>query len=499
MNDPKALYTEFVAQRRKMAYLDSARSLLDWDMETKMPKNGADARGDVTAVLAEIAHERSTSQAYGDLLGRLREAAGLGLLDKTQCINVERAHRDLERVRKLPADLVSELASTVSKAHHVWAKAKHEKDFKLFSPTLTRIVELMREKGKLVSSGSPYDGLLEEYEPGMSTFAIANVLTPLRSELKPLIERLKRSHAAPDPSKARFSLPKAKQEELCREIAAWIGYPFEGGRLDESEHPFSNRVHPGDLRITTNYTEDDVLDALYSTVHEVGHSLYEGGLPQEHFGLAHGSASSFGLHEANSRLWEQVIGHSLPFCKHVSSVLRRYGIVTKPDRLYRSMNVVRLGPRRLEADEVTYNLHICLRFELERDLIEGRLQVADARDAWNAKTKEFLGVDITNDAEGILQDVHWSAGYFGYFPSYALGNLFSAQIYAAVRSDLPGLDQDVSMGEFAPLHGWLKEHIWQHGFLLNASEIVRRATGAEPSAASWLAYVNKKYGEIYKL
>lgn len=499
MNKLDETYLAFVRMRREIAYLRSSQALLDWDMTTMMPRQGALGRGTATAAIAGVVHERSVAPAYQDALRLLKEADDLGFFRYPESKNIRHAYAELERDLKVPAELVRVLADACSVGYHDWTKAKEEKDFTIFRPSLERIVRLSREKGNLLDPACPYDGLIAEFEPGATSAWLESVLTPLRVFLTGFLGKVLASPHAPDPKLARFAATKEWQLAFCRRLAEDLGYGPAHGRLDESEHPFSDRIHPGDLRITTKVYGDHLLDAVYSTVHEVGHAFYEGGLPQDGFGLATGRYASFGLHEANSRLWEIMIGHGRPFISFLASLLGSHGIKTDAETLYRAKNAIKPGLRRLEADEVTYNLHICLRFELEREIFAGRLEVGDLPEAWNAKTLGSLGLKVTDDAVGCLQDGHWADGTFGYFPTYGLANLYDAQLYEGMSRDVAYLERGVSSGDFAPVRAWLSDKVWRHGATRDTLDIVERATGEKVSSLPFIQYIEKKYGEIYRL
>ena len=499
--DIRSLYQRFIARLREIALLSSASGIAEYDMEVFMPPGGADDRSEVAALLAGMIHAKQTSAALGRLGEKLLAAVAAGTLVGPEATIVRRAMEDYEYDRKLPKRLVEELAKVTGAAHHVWVEARQKADFALFRPTLEEIVRLKIEEAEAVGyKTSPYDVLLDQYEPGMTAEMVGAALGPLCDFLKVFVRRL---GSGSGPTGLRISLAAKYQTEISRKLAQIIGFDLNAGRLDASAHPFTAKLHSGDVRITTRYDELDLLSSVYSTIHETGHALYDQALPAAQFGNCAGEAASYGIHESQSRLWENLIGRSRRFSELLSEVLtasKEYRLSPPDsDEFYRALNVVKPSLIRVEADEVTYNLHVALRFEIERGLIEGRLAVKDLPEIWNAKMREYLGVEVPNDGAGVLQDVHWSAGLFGYFPSYALGNLYSAQLLEAAERELPDLWSDVRAGKFAGLRGWLKDKVWRHGGLLTPVEIVTQATGLSPSADAFQRHLERKYSEVYRL
>jgi carboxypeptidase Taq len=496
-------YARLVAILKEAAALAAARNALEWDMETIMPPKGAGQRAEVISCLAEAAHEKVVSPAYAECLESLKEEVAKGDLTGRQAAVVRRAWKAFERERRLPGEFVRELSNVCAAAHHVWVDARKNSDFRRFLPTLQKIVELKRQAAGLLGyEASPYDALLEDYEPGARVARLGPLFSDMRDFLVPFVRRLTDSGDAPDPAWSRIAAPRSAQERICAYAAQLIGFDMRAGRLDVSAHPFTIRFHPGDVRLTTRYDEADLADALMGAVHEAGHGIYEQNLPAEYFGTAVGESPSYGLHESQSRLWENLVGHGQPFWEFLLPLLRRDGLFDRDigaEQFYRSINAVSPSLIRVSADEVTYNLHICLRFEIERDLIEGRVEPKDLPELWNRKTREYLGIEVPDDAQGVLQDVHWSAGLFGYFPSYTLGNLYSAQLFEAAKRDVPGLEQGFRWGLYRPLLEWLAEKVFVHGGELDAEEVVARATGAPPDARHFVEYVRQKYGAIYRL
>jgi len=493
-------FKKLLGRLQDIALIGSAYNIIEYDMEVSMPAGGNDHRARVASALSGIRHRQATAAGLRRAAAKLMEGVQAGRLQGVEAAIVSRAYRDIEKEARQPQRLVQEISAVTTAAHHVWAEARQKSDFRLFLPTLEEINGLIREKTEAIGyRDSPYDALLDDYEPGMTAAQVEAIFGPLSEFTAAFIRRLAEGQA-PDRSPALIAAPIDVQERIGRELAALLGFDFGSGRLDRSAHPFSNRLHPGDVRITTRYDEADLLNSLYSTIHETGHALYEAGQPQEWFGTCAGEAASYGIHESQSRTWENLVGRSRPFCELLAGMLERHGLGGRDiGALYRSLNHCQPSLIRVDADEVTYNLHVALRFDIERALIEGRLAAKDLPEAWNAKVRDYLGIEVPDDARGVLQDVHWSAGLFGYFPSYALGNLYAAQLFEAVRRDLPELDEDIRSGRFAPLRDWFRDKVWRHGAVHCPVELITLATGAAPSAEPFKRYLEDKFTDIYRL
>jgi carboxypeptidase Taq len=474
MDDMKKLREELVL----MAKYGSALAVLGWDQEVNMPKKGQEIRGEVNALLSADLHRRFTSDEFVNLVKKLHESKVFEGLSKDDQIIVRETWKDVEKSLKIPVELVEEFAKLTTQAFAAWVDAREKSDFKIFKPYLEKIVELNKRQAELIGyKESPYDALLDDYEPGLTASKIESIFTPLAKELAELIKQVK--------DKPRVELPKAKypidiQVKMNHEIAAALGYDLDAGRIDESPHPFTTGFHPSDVRITTRYMEDDFWYAVGCTVHETGHALYEQGLPVKEFGNPLGEAVSLGIHESQSRIWENFVGRSPEFAHYLNTLLTKY-FPNNPkfsdEQLYKSLNYVNPSLIRVEADETTYNLHIVMRFELEKDLMEGKLKVEDLPEAWNAKMKQYLGVDVPDDAHGVLQDIHWSHGTLGYFPTYSLGNIYSAQLFNKAKKDISGLEAGFSKGEFGEFLAWLRKNIHQHGSRYQPEELIKRVTG----------------------
>lgn len=487
-------YDELARRMREIALLKHATALLHWDQETAMPEKGGARRAEALAELTKRAHEAFADERIGELLEAAASEPAV-LDDEAKAADVRELRRDYERERKLPAALVAEFAEQRSLAQQAWVKARAASDFAAFAPHLETLIGLARRQAECLGApedGELWDALLDIHEPGLRARSLESLFARLVAGLRPLVEsqRGRRRNEL-----AGLELPIPAQEALCRRVATALGYDFAAGRLDRSAHPFTIALHPGDVRITTRYREDDVLDALGSTIHETGHALYEQGLPDAP-GLPRGEAASTGIHESQSRLWENQVGRSLPFQRWLAPLLREAGgpafAGVGPDELFASWNRVEPSLIRVEADETTYNLHIAVRFELELALFRGELPVAELPAAWNARYRDFLGVEPESDRDGCLQDIHWSLGLFGYFPTYTLGNLYAAQIWEALRAAEPELDAAVAGGDFAPILGFLRREIHALGRRYPPGELCRRVSGQALDPEVFLRYLRAK-------
>lgn len=478
--------------------------LLEWDEHTKMPKAGGAYRADQTAYLAGLVHQKQTAPEIGDWLAELAESDLVADPKSDAGANLYHLKRDYEKKTKLPQALVEELTRACTVGQQVWIEARQADDFKRFQPNLEEIFRLKREEAAALGyEASPYDPLLDEYEPGETTENVARVLSELRDALVPLVQAIADSDQRPEVSILSRSYPIDVQESFGTEVAQQLGFDFEAGRLDVTAHPFCTGLGPGDVRITTRYDEHAFSDAFFSILHEAGHGMYDQGLPREHYGLPIGEDVSLGIHESQSRMWENQVGRSRAFWDHFYSAAQEAFPQALGDveltKFYDAINDVRPSLIRVEADEVTYNLHILIRFELEQALIEDQLQVADVPSAWNEKYEHYLGITPPNDADGVLQDVHWSAGLIGYFPTYALGNLYAAQFFQQAKQDIAGLEDQFRTGEFSSLLSWLRENIHQHGRCYSPAELVERVTGVPLQHDALISQLQNKYGEIYGL
>lgn len=486
----------------EVADLANAAALLQWDQETYMPPKGATARAYQLATLSSLAHRLFTSPDLGDMLHALRDRSDNLTPDEAKLVS--EALYDYERAVRLPESFVHEFAQEQSRAYEAWVRARKESDWTQFEPHMEKLLDLLKRKADLMGyEGSPYNALLEDYERGMTAEQLQPLFADLAERQSDLVRRIVESGRQPDTAWLEGEWDEVAQWVFSVRVLKDMGYDFDAGRQDRSVHPFTTNFDIQDVRVTTRVSKDDLFSALSSSIHEGGHALYEQGFPLEDRRTPLAAAPSLGIHESQSRMWENLIGLSLPFWKRYTPVLREHfperldGV--SPEAIYRAANRVEPSLIRVDADECTYNLHVVLRFELELDLIEGRLQVRDMPAAWNEKMQHYLGLTPPNDALGCLQDIHWSHGSMGYFPTYALGNLYSAQLFEQVLADVPDLWSRVEAGDFAPLLAWLRKHVHVHGRRKTAVQIVRDATGKAPSAQPYLDYLNRKYGALYDL
>lgn len=492
---------------RYIGNLRGAAALLHWDQETYMPAGGGEARADQIAMLETLAHEHLVGPGIKEPLSDvvdINSGTPAAELSGENRRLVTEIWRDYHRAAALPGDFVEELSKITSQAQQIWASARAENDYKKFAPWLEKIIALkMREIGYLGQGGKPYDTLLDEYEPGMTSGEVARLFGNIRQRLVPLVQKIKTSGIDTGQDILRKKYSADKQWEFGLSVLKDMGYDFNRGRQDRSAHPFTINFHPTDVRITTRVDEHDFASAFGSTVHEGGHGLYEQGLKPEWFGTPFGDAISYGIHESQSRLWENLIGLSKPFWNHYYPRLQKVfpenltGVSV--DQFYRAMNTVEPSLIRVSADEATYNLHIMLRFEIESQIINEGLPVAELPDAWNDKMEAYLGIRPDSDTNGVLQDVHWSFGGFGYFPTYALGNLYNVPILNQARRELPDLDSQIASGQLLPLRTWLKTRIHEIGRRKTASELILDLTGKPLSAEPFLDYLEAKYSDIYYL
>jgi carboxypeptidase Taq len=483
-----AALVELRRRLAEVADLEALGMLLAWDQEVVMPPAGGEWRAQQRATVERLAHERFVDDRVGELL----EAASPESELDEDLLRVSR--RDFDKARRVPAELVEELAHAGSTGHDAWVRAREESDFALFEPSLRRNVEL-RERfvACFPETERPYDALLDQWEPEMGTAQAEVALARLRDGLVPLVEA-----AAPGDDDAlvtRGPFPIDAQRRLVATVLRQVGVEDRRWRVDDAVHPFAATVSLGDLRLTTRYAEDD-LDALFSGLHEYGHGLYEANIDPALARTPLGTGVSSAVHESQSRLWENMVGRSPGFWRwcfpHLAAAMpQRFGDCTWRD-VHRAVNVVRPTLIRVSADEVTYGLHVILRFELEVALFEGGLDVADLPEAWAERTRSYLGLEVPDDAHGVLQDVHWAEGLFGYFPTYALGTIISGQLWGRLNADLPGLDERFAAGEFAPLADWLAEHVHRYGRRLTPAQLVERAAGGPIDAGPYLDYVRAK-------
>lgn len=498
--DLKQLLTIF----GQVADLYGAASVLAWDEQTYMPKGGARARAQQKATLERIAHEKLTDPRVGELLEKLEEQVQQLPETAVERALVRAARRQYDRAAKLPPDLVTALSQAGSEGFTAWLQARQQNDFNVFRPYLERLIQLQVEKADALGwDDCRYDALLDLFEPELKTAVVNRTFSRLRQELVPLVGAISQRLDAVDASILHQHYPADEQWQFTLELLKAMGYDFDRGRQDKSEHPFTISFSVDDARITTRIWENYLPAAIFATIHEAGHAFYELGLPRDWERTPLGSAVSLGIHESQSRLWENVIGRSRPFWQHFFPSLKQrfpsqLGHVTS-EEFYRAVNRVEPSFIRVEADEVTYNLHIFIRFELEQQLLDGDLSAADLPAAWNAKMKEYLGLEPPDARQGVLQDVHWSGDMFGYFPTYTLGTILSVQLYETMLQAHPDIPEQIGQGRFDAVHSWLTENVHRHGSRYTPSELIRKVTGRDLDAGPYIKYLRDKYSEIYGL
>ncbi|MGB2711138.1 MAG: carboxypeptidase M32 [Conexibacter sp.] len=492
MPDPLQELRERLAELQD---LSAAAGLLGWDQQTMMPERAAPQRAEQLGTLGRIVHERFTDPAIGRLLERLAD-------DPDPLVRVTR--RDWEKARRVPSELAADLARSGALGHQAWVDARERSDFAAFLPFLERNVELkLRYIECFDGYADPYDVLLDDYEEGMTSAEVDALFVELRAALVPLIAAIAQRADAVDDALLHGDFPVERQRVLVRHVLERLGWSAAGWRLDEAAHPFATSFGPADVRLTTRYDPGYVGMALYGAIHEFGHGLYESQVDSAFARTPLGEGVSLGVHESQSRLWENVVGRGRPFAGYLHGQLasafpERFGAVDG-EAFYRAVNRVQPSLIRVEADEATYGLHIILRFELERAMIAGSVALRDLPEAWNARMREYLGVKVPDDAHGVLQDVHWSGGDLGYFATYALGNLIAAQLWERARDELPGLDGALAEGDGSSLRAWLGEHVHRFGRSLPPRELIERVVGGPIAVAPFVSYLRAKLGPIYGL
>lgn len=493
-----SLYEKYKNCLQEIADIRYATALLQWDQETYMPAGSLATRSRQIATLSELAHTKFTDASVGELLKALLERTDL---TDEQRSNLELSNYDYNQQVRLPAAFVRELSETVSQAFNHWADARHQNRFSIFSPWLKKLTALKRKEADYLGyKVHPYDALLNQYERGCTSAQLDQLFSILKPQLAELLTAI-REHPQVDDSLLLKQYPEDQQWAFSMDMLKKMGYDFQHGRQDKAAHPFTVNFSAEDVRITTRIKEDDISYMTWSTIHELGHALYEQGLPKEQYGLPLGEAASLGIHESQSRLWENNIGRSLAWCRYFLPVLQSYfpGQLNghTPEELYRAINKVQPSLIRTEADELTYHLHIIIRYELEKALIEGSLEVSDLPSAWNAKYAQYLGIEVPDDAKGCLQDVHWSHGSFGYFPTYSLGSLYTAQISGCIQKELPEFEKFLQEGQFDIIKDWLSGRIYIHGRKYTSEELCKRVTGKGLDPADFMQYARDKYRFIY--
>ena len=488
-------YPELLKHAREIAFFNSATNVLSWDQEVGMPAQALPFRAAQLAFLSGEAHRRFTGKPFGDLLSAC-EQQGFAA-NSLEAANLRGWRRRFDRARQLPAQLVEDSTRICTLAREAWGEARKQSDFKLFQPHLEKIVALARQKADHWGfTGSPYDALLAGYEPGVTTADIRRLFAELRPALRDILTAARARSSTVPADLLAGDYPLAAQQVLNQRLAAAVGFDFGAGRLDTSVHPFCDPLGPGDCRLTTRYDPVDFTSSFYGVLHEVGHGLYEQGLNREWYGTPMGSAASEGIHESQSRLWENHVGRTRGFWRHWQPLAGEHFPALRhfsPAQIVAAINRVSPSLIRIESDPVTYDLHILLRFEIEVRLVEGSLPVADVPAFWNEQCQQLLGLQVPRDAEGCLQDIHWSTGAFGYFPTYTLGNLHAAQLMQRAGQDIPGLNAGLERGDYAPLLNWLRTKVHSQGARYLPSELIQHVCGEPSGAAAHLAYLRREF------
>ena len=500
MRSTPELYASYVTRMQRIADIKNASALLQWDQETHLPPKGAQFRGQQISTLSELAHQQFSDERLGD---ELKELAARNDLSFAQKRNVERTLEDYTKNKKYSSAFVRKLSEQVNKAFHSWIGARKENSFSAFAPDLDALVALKKEEtGILGYEGHPYNALLDEFEKGATVDLVDRTFAGLLPALKALTDKIA-ARPQVDDSFLSQHYPKQQQWDWGMYLLKQLNYDFEAGRQDLSEHPFSISFNPQDVRITTRVDEADFGNMTWSTIHEAGHALYEQGLPPSEYGLPSGEACSYSIHESQSRLWENNVGRGLPFWQHYFPELQRlfpqqFGKVSA-EGFYRGINKVQPSLIRTEADEITYHFHVYIRYELEKRLIEGSLSTKDVPGYWNEQYKKLLDVDVPDDKRGCLQDVHWSHGSFGYFPTYSLGSFYAAQFYQTAKGQLPALEDELRAGQTAGLLAWLRDQVHAKGRLYTSEELCASVSGKGLDVSFFLDYLLQKYTNIYNL
>ena len=497
-------YEKLCSHLKKIAIMSSSSALLEWDQQTKLPQGAGKYRSEQLTFFAGEIHRLRVDPQFGETIEQLSTSDEATDPHSVMGCTIAKVKRDYERQVKLPSRLVEELARACSEGHQIWVDARRNNDFTKFAPALETIVKLKQEQADAIEfADCRYDALLDEFEPDAKTAEVAKILEDLRIELVPLVGSIKESSQQTNVEILHRTFPLKAQEKFVLEASAKIGFDYDRGRLDVTHHPFCTEMGPDDCRITTRYDANFFSSAFFGTLHEAGHGIYEQGLPGDQYGLPPGQYCSLGIHESQSRLWENLVGRSKSFwqyfyptaVQHFPDALSDVSI----DQFYAAINHVTPSLIRVEADEATYNLHIIIRFQLEQELIEGSLSVDDLPEAWNAKYQDSLGVAPPDNSDGVLQDVHWSAGLIGYFPTYSLGNLYASQLFSAAGEQLGDLDALFASGDFAPLKDWLNTNIHQYGKRYSSNELCEKVSGAPLSQSHLMSHLRDKLTPIYNL
>ena len=494
---------ELFARVAEFTDLQHIMAVLGWDQQVNQPPGGAEERGMQSATLGRIMHEKFATEEFGQLIADLEAEVGDLNAETDEARSVKVVKKAYEKQVKVPLPLLMETIQVTTMAHEAWVNARTKADFSIFQPHLEKIVDLRKQYAELFKPYDHiYDPLLDDFEPGMKTVEVKEIFEKLRPQQVALLQEIAEKEP-PDDSFIKQHYNEEYQERFGRHVITCFGYDWTRGRLDVAPHPFTTEFGHGDVRITTRYLKEDVGSALFSTMHEAGHAMYGQGVPESYKRHPLGGAASLAIHESQSRLWENIIGRSKEFWSHFypsfQMLFSEYLADVNLMDFYRGINKVEPSFIRVEADEATYNMHVMLRLEIEIGLMEGTIAVADLPEIWNSKMKEYLGVTPPNDAVGVLQDIHWSGGMIGYFSTYALGNLASVQLWDKLLQDNPNVPDEIAHGKFDTILGWMREHVHQYGGKYEPQEIMLKATGSKITPEPYMAYLRKKYSEIYDL
>ncbi len=497
----KKNYEEYVASMRKIADVNYAAGLLSWDKEVNMPPKGAAIRSQQVATLSGIAHEMFTDKKFVENLETLEK--NKKKLKLPQRRNIELSFKSQQRSNKLSTEFVIRNSKIVSEGYHAWLKAREAKDYNLFKESFRKLVEIRKEECELVGyENHPYEALMDQFEPGAKVADLDILFADVKKQLIKFTKKIA-TYKQVDDSFLKKKYPQQKQWDFGLEILKRIGYDFEGGRQDISPHPFTTNFGSSDVRVTTRVDERNFGSMTWSCIHEGGHALYEQGLPISEYGLPTGNAVSLGIHESQSRLWENNVGRNLPFWEANIDLVKKYFATNLKgvgaSKFFKAINKVSPSLIRVESDELYYHFHILIRYEIEKGLLEGTYTVDNLNEIWNAKYKEYLGVDVKNDAEGILQDIHWAYGSIGYFPTYSLGSFYAAQFYAQAKKDIRGLEKQIAAGDSSKLLAWLRENVHKHGGTYTSEQLCKRITGEGLNFKYFMSYARKKYKMVYDM
>lgn len=495
-------YDELIERMKEIDLISQIGGLLSWDQEVIMPPKAAALRAEQLAYLSSIKHEKMTDREIGLLLNKLEKDINL---DEVQLGNVRLIRNSYDKATKLPNEFVIEMAKHRSMSMITWTEARAKDNFSIFRDDLKKMIDLVRREADYLGYDNVrYDALLDNYESGLTVAKLDPLFKNLRENVAPLVKLVVENGKSPDMSWVNENTwKKSGQEILSQRVSEAIGFDFDAGRRDSSTHPFCGGPNPDDVRWTTRYSESEPFGSLYGSMHETGHGMYEQGRPRDLDFQPAGKANGLGIHESQSRLWENQIGRSLEFCEWALPLWKEnfpenMKNVNAED-LWKSVNIIQPSLIRTESDEATYNLHIMIRYEIEKKLISGEIEVDDLPTIWNDMYDEFLGIKVPNNSLGVLQDVHWSMGAFGYFPTYTLGNLYSAQLLSAAKKDLGDINEQIKQGEFFPLLEWMREKIHSRGSIIEPAELIKEATGHFPSSEEFIEYLKDKISDLYEI